>query len=101
MQFLVIQKSAAAVTAIKGTVDGVSKKVDKLIEFLDKMSPEEKKAADMVERRGGEAAVIEVSKRTRFYKTTSNSQKHYRTKNFSLGSLRKWERRLRQIQGTK
>jgi hypothetical protein len=46
---------------MKGNLDGVSKKMDKLVEFLEKKSPEEQKVAEMVERRGGEAAVIEVS----------------------------------------
>lgn len=46
---------------MKGAVEGVSKKMEKLIEFLEKRSPDEQKAAEMVEQRGGEAAVIEVS----------------------------------------
>jgi hypothetical protein len=46
---------------MKGSLDGMSEKMDKLVEFLDKKSPEEQKAVDTIERNGGEAAVIEVS----------------------------------------
>lgn len=60
LQFLVIQKSAANTTAMKGTLDNVSKKMDKLVAFLERMSPEEQTTADLVERRG-EAAVVDVS----------------------------------------
>lgn len=47
---------------MKGSLDGVSKKMDKLVAFLEKKTPEEQQAVDMVARRGGEAAVIEVCK---------------------------------------
>lgn len=49
---------------MKGSLDGVSKKMDKLVEFLEKRTPEEQKASDMVERRGGEAIVVEVCQRS-------------------------------------
>jgi hypothetical protein len=49
---------------MEGSLDSVSKKMDKLVEFLEKRTPEEQKAADMVERRGGEAIVVEVSPRS-------------------------------------
>ena len=47
---------------MKGSLDGVSKKMDKLVEFIEKKSPDEQKAAELVERRGGEAVVVEVSR---------------------------------------
>jgi hypothetical protein len=62
LEFLVNQKSASTIVAMKGTVDGVSTKLDKLLDFIQKKSPEEQKAAEMVERRGGEAAVMEASR---------------------------------------
>ena len=65
LQFLITQKSAATVTAMKGNLDGVSKKMDRLVEFLEKKSPDEQKAMDIVARNGGEAAVIGVSKYSR------------------------------------
>jgi hypothetical protein len=46
---------------MKGSLDNMTKKMDKLVEFLDKKSPEEQKAVDMVARHGGEAAVVGVS----------------------------------------
>ena len=54
-------KSAETVTAMKGSLDSVSKNVDRLVEFLEKKSPGERDAVDMVESRGGAAAVIGVS----------------------------------------
>ncbi|KIM78706.1 hypothetical protein PILCRDRAFT_10927 [Piloderma croceum F 1598] len=58
LQFLVNMKSAETVTAMKGSLDTVSKNVDRLIEFLEKKSPGERDVVDMVESRGGAAAVI-------------------------------------------
>ena len=49
---------------MKGSLDGVSKKMDKLVEFLEKRTPEEQKASDMVERHGGEAIAAEVCQRS-------------------------------------
>jgi hypothetical protein len=61
LQFLVNMKSAETVTAMKGSLDSVSKNVDRLVKFLEKKSPGERDAVDMVESRGGAAAVIGVS----------------------------------------
>lgn len=61
LQFLITQKSAATVTAMKGSLDSMTKKMDKLVQFLDKKSPDEQKVADMVASHGGEAAVVGVS----------------------------------------
>ena len=54
-------KSAETVTAMKGSLDKVSKNVDRLIDFIEKKSPGERDVVDMVESRGGAAAVIGVS----------------------------------------
>lgn len=59
LKFLVLSKSAVTTTAMKGTLDQVSAKVDKVIAFLEKMSPEEKKVVESIQQRGL-AAVIEV-----------------------------------------
>ncbi|KAF7980229.1 hypothetical protein HWV62_39349 [Athelia sp. TMB] len=58
LRFLVLSKSAATTTDIKDTLDRVSVKVDKVVAFLDKLSPEEKRVVDAVQQRG-EAAVFE------------------------------------------
>jgi hypothetical protein len=62
LQFLITQKSAAAVTAMKGSLDSMTKKMDKLVQFLDKKSPDEQKVADMIASHGGEATVVGVRK---------------------------------------
>lgn len=43
---------------MKGTLDKVSAKVDKVIAFLEKTSPEEKRAIEAVEQRGAAAVVM-------------------------------------------
>jgi hypothetical protein len=45
---------------MKGNLDTVSVKMDKLVAFLEQKTPEEKKAMDIVARHG-EAAVVAVS----------------------------------------
>ncbi|KZP29523.1 hypothetical protein FIBSPDRAFT_193959 [Athelia psychrophila] len=61
LKFLVLSKSAVTTMGMKSTLNQVSAKVDKVIAFLEKMSPEEKKAAEAVQQRGV-AAVIEDEK---------------------------------------
>ena len=59
LKFLILSKSAATTSAMKSTLDQVSAKVDKVVAFLEKLSPEEKRVVDAVQQRG-EAAVLEV-----------------------------------------
>ena len=60
LQFLVIQKSAVTVTAMKGSVDEMSKRMDQLVQFLERKSLQEQKVADIVDR-NGPATVVNVS----------------------------------------
>ena len=61
LESLITEKSAVTVTAEKDTLNGMSKKVDSIVEFLNAKSPGEQEVEDVVERLGGAAAVIGVS----------------------------------------
>jgi hypothetical protein len=60
LQFLITQKSAVTVTQMQITLDNVSAKVDKIIGFLDTRSSKEEAAMRMIEKLGGENAIIGV-----------------------------------------
>lgn len=91
LKFLVLSKSAVTTTATKNTLDQVSAKVDKVIAFLEKMSPEERKVIEAVQQRS-EAAVIEVKKpRCRYNRNTHFF--HRRTKNLYAALHQNWDRR--------
>lgn len=61
LQFLIQQKTAVTTSQIKVDIEDVSQKVDKLVAYLNTKTAKEKEITAMVDRRGGEEAVLNVS----------------------------------------
>lgn len=61
LKFLVQQKTAVTVVAMKGSLESVSEQVTKISALLEAKSSEEKRVAEMVRDAGGETALLNVS----------------------------------------
>ncbi|ESK93009.1 hypothetical protein Moror_8912 [Moniliophthora roreri MCA 2997] len=58
LQSLVSHKSAVSVSKIKGKLEGVAGKIDKVLHIIESQNPKEKEIAELIRKYGGEAVVI-------------------------------------------